>query len=214
MDESRIPKQLFYRELVSCSRKQGRQKKRYKDNLKANLIWTGIQPWQLKPTGTPWHKMQWSPSRMTTTNVSQPQESSITKLLLPLSWWLAYYAPPATGCVPQTSVCAATSVSTHKIQLIIFLGLRETTMMMHYFQKRKHKKLTTHLAFNNTLIIITSLVYLINCSLQILKQVWPISCSKRICCVVLSRYWSFIIILFTVDYFFEMSLVCMRFCLP
>ena len=34
MDETRIPRQLFYGELVSGHRKQGRPQKRYKDNLK------------------------------------------------------------------------------------------------------------------------------------------------------------------------------------
>ena len=48
MEESRIPRQLFYGELASGSRKRGRPKKRFKDNLKANIKWTGIQPRQLE----------------------------------------------------------------------------------------------------------------------------------------------------------------------
>ena len=48
MEESRIPRQLLYAELTSGSRKQGRPKKRYKDNLKANLKWAGLQPRQLE----------------------------------------------------------------------------------------------------------------------------------------------------------------------
>ena len=52
MEESRIPRQLLYGELSSGSRKQGRPKKRYKDNLKANLKWTGLQPRHLEPAAS------------------------------------------------------------------------------------------------------------------------------------------------------------------
>ena len=48
MDESRIPRQLFYGELSQGRRNQGRPKKRYKDNLKSNLKWAGIQPKELE----------------------------------------------------------------------------------------------------------------------------------------------------------------------
>ena len=48
MDETRIPRQLFYGELVSGHRKQGRPKKRYKDNLKTNLKWAGVHPKELE----------------------------------------------------------------------------------------------------------------------------------------------------------------------
>ena len=37
MDESRIPRQLFYGELTEEKRNPWRPKKRYKDNLRANL---------------------------------------------------------------------------------------------------------------------------------------------------------------------------------
>lgn len=49
MDSQRIPKQVFYGVLASGSRKQGRPKKRYKDQLKANLKWTGLKPKELEP---------------------------------------------------------------------------------------------------------------------------------------------------------------------
>ena len=48
MDGSRIPRQVMYGELKEGSRKQGRPKLRYKDALKSNLKWSGIQPRQLE----------------------------------------------------------------------------------------------------------------------------------------------------------------------
>ena len=48
MDESRIPRQLLYGELSQGRRKQGQPEKRYKDNLKSNLKWAGIQPNELE----------------------------------------------------------------------------------------------------------------------------------------------------------------------
>ena len=48
MDESRIPRQLFYGELSQGRCNQGWPKKRYKDNLKSNLKWAGIQPKELE----------------------------------------------------------------------------------------------------------------------------------------------------------------------
>ncbi|XP_001621445.3 neurogenic locus notch homolog protein 2 [Nematostella vectensis] len=48
MEESRIPRQVFYSELGSGYRKKGRPKKRYKDNLKSNLKWTSLLPRQLE----------------------------------------------------------------------------------------------------------------------------------------------------------------------
>jgi hypothetical protein len=48
MKESRIPRQILYGVLASGSRNRGRPKKRYKDNLKSNLKWTGLQPRQLE----------------------------------------------------------------------------------------------------------------------------------------------------------------------
>ena len=48
MDESRIPCQLFYGELTEGKRNPGRHKKRYKDNLKANLKSAGIEPKKLE----------------------------------------------------------------------------------------------------------------------------------------------------------------------
>ena len=48
MDETRIPRQLFYGELVSGHRKQGRPQKRYKDNLKTNLKWARVHPKELE----------------------------------------------------------------------------------------------------------------------------------------------------------------------
>ncbi|XP_072171913.1 uncharacterized protein [Diadema setosum] len=48
MEESRIPRQLFYSELTQGNRNQGRPKKRYKDNLKANLKWAHLQPREFK----------------------------------------------------------------------------------------------------------------------------------------------------------------------
>ena len=48
MDEMRIPRQLLYGELVSGRRKQGRPKKRYKDNLKTNLKWADVHPKELE----------------------------------------------------------------------------------------------------------------------------------------------------------------------
>jgi transcription termination factor 2 len=48
MEEHRMPRQLLYGELAAGRRNQGRPKKRFKDNLKANLQWTGLQPRQLE----------------------------------------------------------------------------------------------------------------------------------------------------------------------
>jgi transcription termination factor 2 len=48
MEEHRMPRQLLYGELAAGRRNQGRPKKRFKDNLKANLLWTGLQPRQLE----------------------------------------------------------------------------------------------------------------------------------------------------------------------
>ena len=47
MDSDRIPRQLFYGELCDGKRKQGRPRKRYLDNVKANLAHAGIAPKQL-----------------------------------------------------------------------------------------------------------------------------------------------------------------------
>ena len=40
----RIPRQLVYGELEAGKRKQGRLRKQYKDTVKGNLQWCGIQP--------------------------------------------------------------------------------------------------------------------------------------------------------------------------
>ena len=48
MEENRIPRQVMYGELKDGARKQGRPKLRYKDTLKSNLKWSGIQPRQLE----------------------------------------------------------------------------------------------------------------------------------------------------------------------
>ena len=48
MDPLRIPRQMFYGELANGSRKQGRPKKRFKDQLKTHLKWAGLQPKQLE----------------------------------------------------------------------------------------------------------------------------------------------------------------------
>ena len=52
MDETRIPTQLFYRELVHGSCNQGHPRKRYKDNLRTNVKWAGLQPGQLEGAAT------------------------------------------------------------------------------------------------------------------------------------------------------------------
>ncbi|XP_048578537.1 uncharacterized protein LOC125560641 isoform X2 [Nematostella vectensis] len=52
MEESRIPRQVFYSELASGYRKKGRPKKRYKDNLK-------------EPAGVPSQVMRCSPLGVT-----------------------------------------------------------------------------------------------------------------------------------------------------
>ena len=44
MDDTRIPKQLFYGELVNGSRSRGGQKKRFKDSLKVSTKLFGIEP--------------------------------------------------------------------------------------------------------------------------------------------------------------------------
>ena len=48
MDDSRLPKQLFYAELSTGKRDQGGQRKRYKDALKATLKASNIpvDEWQ------------------------------------------------------------------------------------------------------------------------------------------------------------------------
>ena len=43
---------------------------------------------------------------------------------------MAFHAPPVGVYVPQTLACAATCVFTDENQRIVFLGSRETTMMM------------------------------------------------------------------------------------
>ncbi|XP_056650069.1 uncharacterized protein LOC130453728 [Monodelphis domestica] len=48
MDPQRIPRHVFYGELSAGLRKQGRPKKRFKDQLKCNLKWAGITPKQLE----------------------------------------------------------------------------------------------------------------------------------------------------------------------
>ena len=48
MDENRINRQVMYGELKDGARKQGRPKLKYKDTLKSNLKWSGIQPRQLE----------------------------------------------------------------------------------------------------------------------------------------------------------------------
>lgn len=48
MEENRIPRQVMYGELREGSRKQGRPKLRFKDTIKSNLKWSGIQPRQLE----------------------------------------------------------------------------------------------------------------------------------------------------------------------
>jgi len=48
MAPDRIPRQLLYGELSEGKRKQGRPKKRYKDNVKANLAHAGLPPKQLE----------------------------------------------------------------------------------------------------------------------------------------------------------------------
>ncbi|XP_059849029.1 uncharacterized protein LOC132406918 isoform X1 [Hypanus sabinus] len=50
MDESRMPRQLFYGELEQGNRARGRPRKRYKDNLKLNLKWAKLQPRDLEHT--------------------------------------------------------------------------------------------------------------------------------------------------------------------
>jgi exonuclease III len=48
MSDERIPKQLFFGELAEGHRKQGRPRKRYKDNLKDNLKWCEVKPKELQ----------------------------------------------------------------------------------------------------------------------------------------------------------------------
>ncbi|XP_076052767.1 uncharacterized protein LOC143032184 [Oratosquilla oratoria] len=48
MPENRLPRQILYGELAEGRRSVGRQRKRYKDCLKANLKKCGIQPMQLE----------------------------------------------------------------------------------------------------------------------------------------------------------------------
>lgn len=48
MNGSRIPRQLFYGELSTDSRKLDRPKKRYKDNVKMRCEWTDLLPRELK----------------------------------------------------------------------------------------------------------------------------------------------------------------------
>ncbi|KAL7376495.1 hypothetical protein ABVT39_009175 [Epinephelus coioides] len=48
MPESRLPKQVLYSQLVQGKRAPGGQKKRYKDNIKANLkkCHMGLKTWE------------------------------------------------------------------------------------------------------------------------------------------------------------------------
>uniref|UniRef100_K7DZQ5 Reverse transcriptase domain-containing protein n=1 Tax=Monodelphis domestica TaxID=13616 RepID=K7DZQ5_MONDO len=48
IDPQRIPRQVFYGELSAGLGKQGRPKKRFKDQLKSNLKWAGMTPKQLE----------------------------------------------------------------------------------------------------------------------------------------------------------------------
>ena len=52
MNDTRIPKQLFFGELKEGKRKRGRPRKRYKDNLKDNIKWCGIKPEELSITAS------------------------------------------------------------------------------------------------------------------------------------------------------------------
>ncbi|XP_076030388.1 uncharacterized protein LOC143018686 [Oratosquilla oratoria] len=52
MDTQRIPRQVLYGELASGSRKQGRPKRRFKDQLKANLKWASLKPKELEPVAS------------------------------------------------------------------------------------------------------------------------------------------------------------------
>ena len=65
MDESRIPRQLFYDELTGVKRNPGRPKKRYKDKLKANLKWAGIEPKELETTAS--NRSGWRATNMSAT---------------------------------------------------------------------------------------------------------------------------------------------------
>ena len=49
MEDSRLPKQLLYGELCQGKRKKGRPIKRFKDNVKVNILCAGITPNQLEP---------------------------------------------------------------------------------------------------------------------------------------------------------------------
>ena len=48
MEEHRMPRRLLYGELAAGKRHQGRQKKRYKDSVKANPQWCNIKPKDLE----------------------------------------------------------------------------------------------------------------------------------------------------------------------
>ena len=65
MDESRIPLQLFYGELTEGKLNPWCPKKRYKDNLKANLKWAGIEPMELETTAS--NRSGWHATTMSTT---------------------------------------------------------------------------------------------------------------------------------------------------
>ena len=65
MDESRISHHLFYGELTEGKRNPGRHKKRYKDNLKANLKWAGIEPKELETAAS--NRSGWRATTMSAT---------------------------------------------------------------------------------------------------------------------------------------------------
>ena len=65
MEESRIPRQLFYGDLTEGKRNPGRPKKRYKDNLKANLKWAGIEPKELETAAS--NRSGWRATTMSAT---------------------------------------------------------------------------------------------------------------------------------------------------
>ena len=60
MEDSRLPKQLFYGELSLGRRKRGRPRKRYKDSVKDNITHAGIPPNELEQCAqdrTVWHTL-------------------------------------------------------------------------------------------------------------------------------------------------------------
>jgi transcription termination factor 2 len=72
MSNERIPKQLFFGELVEGHRKQGRPRKRYKDNLKDNLKWCEVKPKELQQVAQ--DRTQWR----NTFDIYFPSESYFT----------------------------------------------------------------------------------------------------------------------------------------